>query len=183
FKKDWGLAVQGQWHGYACETAATFGTADDLRRRRGRHLWSGRIGIPTYRDVQYGVSLLYGTIAAERGTSWRLATDLVYMYHEPYTTVKGEVAFGADGQVPVQGLLVGLTQIVPSHPLWGVETQFRAWRRELRPRASTRAASAVGLWRSLPGLLTLRLHWRRHYASGPPPGDDQLFAQLYYYGY
>ena len=184
FKKDWGLAVQGQWHGFACETAATFGTADELRRRRGRYLWSGRIGIPTYRDVQYGISLLYGTTSATgQPTSWRLAMDLVYMYHEPFTTIKGEVAFGADGHTPVQGLLAGLTQILPAYPLWGIETQFRAWRRELQPEDLIRAESAIGLWRSLPGLLILRLHWRRHFSTESLHRDDQLFAQLYYYGY
>jgi len=188
FKKDWGVAVQGEWQYFAYETAATIGTGDKLRRRRGRYLWTGRIGIPTYRDAQYGVSFLYGVIPQSSSsrplkTSWRLAVDVVYLYHEPFTVARGELSFGADDHTPVGGFLLGLNQIVPANPNWALEAQMRVWRIDLPPDAVTRAETVVGIWRSLPYLLSLRLHWRHYFSSGNIREDDRLFAQLYYYGY
>jgi hypothetical protein len=188
FKKDWGVAVQGQWRRFAYETAATLGTGHSFRHRRGRYLWSGRVGVPTYRDSQYGVSFLYGVAvppgaARSRPTSWRLSMDAVLMHHEPFTVLMAELSSGADSGVPVGGFLLALTHILPAHPHWGFEGQMRRWRKGASPEDRTRAESAVGLWRSLPGLLTLRLHWRHHFSSAGVREDDQVFAQLYYYGY
>lgn len=197
FKKDWGIAVQGEWRGFAYETAATWGTGEELRRRRGRFLWSGRFGLPTYRDVQYGISLLYGAVSKgdavtkeETGLlqrSWRVGADLVYLYHEPFTTFRGELIFGGDERTPVGGFLLELTQILPSRPHWGVEAQLRTWRRGSPPESTvaptvTRVESAVGFWHSLPALLTLRLHWQHFFRYEVFDADDRLFAQLYYYG-
>ena len=138
FKKDWGLAVQGKWHDFVCETAATLGTADEIHRRRGRYLLTGRLGVPTFRDTQYGISFLYGNIAKSGRslqTSWRASADLIYMYNEPFTVFRGELTFGADDHTPVRGFLVGLTQILPSYPQWAIETQIRSWRQGLSPAA------------------------------------------------
>lgn len=193
FKKDWGVAVQGEWQSFAYETAATWGIGEEIRRRRGRYLWTGRIGMPTYRDVQYGISLLYGAVARSEGsrllqTSRRLAVDLVYLYHEPFTTLRTELVLGADGRTPVGGFLAEVTQILPSRPHWGIEAQARVWRRGVAPQASAllrpviRTESAVGLWHSLRALLTLRLHWLHSFSYENFNGDDRIFAQLYYYG-
>jgi hypothetical protein len=148
--------------------------------------------MPTYRDVQYGISLLYGAVfrgeeARLRPNSWRLSADLVYLYHEPFTTVRGELTFGADGRTSVRGLLVELTQILPSRPHWGIEAQARAWRGRGTPGSpaagtGVRAESALGIWHSLPALLTLRLHWLHYFPHGTSAGDEGIFAQLYYYG-
>ena len=188
FKKDWGVSVQGEWQHFAYETAATIGMGDELRRRRGRYLWSGRIGMPTYRDVQYGVSFLYGVIpdanpAQRLKRSWRLSTDLIYMYNEPFTISRGELTIGADGRASVGGLLLGLTQILPSNPKWALEAQTRVWRTDLSTGEITRAESIVGFQRALPGLLSLRLHWRHYFSSGDIREDDRIFTQLHYYGY
>lgn len=192
FKKDWGIAVQGEWRRFAYETAATWGIGEELRRRRGRFLWSGRLGMPTYRDMQYGISLLYGAISrAAPGLlphSWRLGVDLVYLYHEPFTTCRGELIIGGDERAPVGGFLLELTQILPSRPHWGIEAQLRAWRRGAPPESIaalptvTRVESAAGFWHSLPALLTLRLHWQHFFRYEVFDADDRLFAQLYYYG-
>ncbi len=188
FKRDWGIALQTEWRQFSLETAATLGMAHDLRRQRGSHLWSGRIGLPTYRDVQYGISMLFGNVAhfgraRHLQRRWRMAGDLVYMYHEPFTVIKAELVFGDDETTPVGGMLVGLTQILPSYPLWGIETQVRLWNEDRAAADAVRAQSTIGIWRSLPRLLTLRLHWRHHVSSDIQPQDDRLFAQLYYYGY
>ncbi len=172
FVQDWGLAAEGEWGGFSYEAAATLGSGDVPRLRRDRHLWAGRLGMPTYRSAQYGVSLLYGSTAG--GRAWRMGADGVYLYHEPFTTLRGEVVLGADDRVPVGGLLLGLTQILPARPQWGLEAQARLWQ-----AGTTRAELAAGLLRSLPGLLTLRLHWLYRSAA---LGGNGIFAQLYYYG-
>jgi hypothetical protein len=198
FKKDWGVAVQGEWRTFAYETAATWGIGEELRRRRGRFLLSGRLGMPTYRDIQYGISLLYGAVSRGDVVSregpklqqhtWRLGVDLAYLYHEPFTTFRGELIFGGDEGSPVGGFLLELTQILPSRPHWGIEAQLRTWKRGAPPKSSTtplavtRTESAVGFWHSLPALLTLRLHWQHFSSYEAFDADDRLFAQLYYYG-
>ena len=184
--KDWGLAVQGEWRGHVYETAASLGRGDHLGRGWGRALLTGRIGVPSYRDVQYGISGLYGTTEASAPSrhsvpSWRLSVDVVYMYHEPFTTVRGEVIFGEDERADVGGLHVGLTQILPTSPAWAIEAQVRVWR-ERATSVADRSETVVGFMRSLPWLMTLRLHWRRGH-RGVAAGEDRLFSQLYYYGF
>lgn len=188
FKKDWGLSVQGEWQNFGYETAATTGMGDKLRRRRGRYLWTGRIGIPTYRDVQYGISSLYGVLPAsflsgELKRSWRLSMDVTYLYHEPYTVARGELTFGADDGASVGGFLLRLNQIIPADPRWALEAQMRAWRIDQPTAVVTRTEGVVGIRRALPYLLNLRLHWRHYFSSTGIREDDRIFAQLYYYGY
>ena len=112
-----------------------------------------------------------------------MAGDLVYMYHEPFTVLKAELTLGADETTPVGGVLVGWNQILPSNPLWGIEAQARLWDEDRSADDAVRAQTTIGVWRSLARLLTVRLHWRHHFASDIQPQDDRLFTQLYYYGY
>lgn len=179
FAQDWGINAHGKWGRFEYETAATLGSGDALRLRPGATLWTGRLGLPSYRKVQYGVSLLYGNAHRPGRTkptapSWRLAGDGVFIYHEPFTSLKGEVDLGADEGRPTGGLLLGLTQILPADPHWGLEGQVRLWR-----SGGTRGELVAGLLRSLPGLCTFRFHWRYRSAA---LGGSGLFAQLYYYG-
>ena len=179
FAQDWGLSARGKWGNFEYEAAATLGSGEALRLRSGRSLWTGRLGLPTYRKVQYGVSLLYGSPfrpgqAGRQLASWRLAADGVFIYHEPFTSLKGEVDFGADEGQLAGGFLLGLTQILPASPRWGLEGQARWWRSR-----GARAELAAGILRSLPGLFTYRCYWRYRSAAA---GGNGLFAQLYYYG-
>ncbi len=144
--------------------------------------------MPTYRDVQYGVSLLYGAVDRSGDsrllqTSRRLAVDLVYLYHEPFTTLRAELVLGTDERTPVSGFLAELTQILPSRPHWGIEAQARVWKRgAARSQSAIQVESTVGFWHSLQSLLTLRLHWLHSFPYENFTGDDRIFAQLYYYG-
>ncbi|MBI2503024.1 MAG: hypothetical protein HYW07_07285 [Candidatus Latescibacteria bacterium] len=179
FAQDWGLSAHGRWGHFEYEAAATLGSGEELRLRPGAALWTGRLGLPSYRKVQYGISLLYGNPfrPGQQGTapaSWRVAVDGLFIYHEPFTSLKGEVDLGADQGRLAGGLLLGLTQILPADPHWGLEGQVRLWR-----SAGTRGELVAGLLRSLPGLFTFRFHWRYRSAA---LGGSGLFAQLYYYG-
>lgn len=179
FAQDWGLNAHGKWGRFEYEAAATIGSGDALRLRSGSTLWTGRLGMPTYRKVQYGISLLYGDPhqpgqARSAPASWRVAGDGLFIYHEPFTSLKGEVELGADEGRPAAGLLLGVTQILPANPHWGLEGQVRLWR-----SGGTEGELVAGLLRSLPGLCTFRLHWRYRSAA---VGGSGLFAQLYYYG-
>ena len=179
FAQDWGLDVRGKWGYFLCQAAATLGSGNAPRLRPGATLWTGRLGLPTYRKIQYGISLLYGSPhrPGQVGvplTSWRVAIDGVFIYHEPFTSLKGEVGLGADQGRLAGGLLLGLTQILPAAPQWGLEGQVRLWR-----SGGARGELVAGLLRSLPELFTFRFQWRYRSAA---LGGSGLFAQLYYYG-
>lgn len=179
FAQDWGLNTHGRWGRFEYDAAATIGSGDAPRLRSRSALWTGRLGLPTYRKAQYGISLLYGNAhrPGQRGSppaSWRVAVDGVFIYHEPFTSLKGEMDLGSDKGRLAGGILLGLTQILPADPHWGLEGQVRLWR-----SGGARGELVAGLLRSLPGLCTFRFHWR--YRS-PALGGSGLFAQLYYYG-
>ncbi|MCC7263900.1 MAG: hypothetical protein IT369_15415 [Candidatus Latescibacteria bacterium] len=178
FTQDWGLAARGRWGPFELAGAATLGSGEAPRLRSGAGLWSARLGLPAYRKVQYGFSLLQGRPhrpGQVRATAtWRAAVDGVLIHHEPFTTLRGEADLGADEGRRAWGLLLGLTQILPVNPRWGIETQGRWWRSD-----TTQRELVFGLLRSLPGLFTCRVHWR--YRSAAAVGSG-LFTQLYYYG-
>jgi hypothetical protein len=139
---------------------------------------SARVGVPTFRDVRYGLSVLTGSVTVpgdRRVTAWRMAGDAVYRYHEPFTTVQGEFSFGADGGQSVWGMLAGLAQILPSHPRWQVLVQTRRWL-SADPHTSATTEVTAGVGRALPYLMTLRVLLRVR-----SPGGGSLMAQLHYY--
>jgi hypothetical protein len=180
FAQDWGLALHGKWGRFQYDAATTLGSGDALRPRPGATLWSGRLGLPAFHKVQYGLSLLYGNPhrsgqARAEQADWRVALDGVFIYHEPFTTLRGEVELGADQGRQARGLLLSLTQILPANPGWGCEGQVRLW----QAAATQEGELIAGLVRSLPELFTLRIHWRHRSAA---LGGSGLFAQLYYYG-
>lgn len=177
FAQDWGLSARSRWGQFEFEAAATLGSGEAPRLRPGAALWTGRLGLPAYRKVQYGISLLQGRPyrpGRVRPASWRVAFDGVFIYHEPFTTLRGEADLGADEGRRAGGLLLGLTQILPASPHWGLEGQVRLWQ-----SGGTEGELVAGLLRSLPGLFTFRFHWRYRSAGA---GGSGLFAQLYYYG-
>ncbi len=179
FAQDWGMNLHGKWGRFLYDAAATLGSGNTPRLRPGSALWSGRLGMPTYRKVQYGISLLHGRPyrpgqARSTPATWRAAVDGVLIYHEPFTTLRGQADLGADEGRRTWGLLLSLVQILPASPRWGVESQVRWWR-----SATTEGELVFGLLRSLPGLVTCRVHWRYRSAAA---GGSGLFGQLYYYG-
>lgn len=179
FAQDWGLDTRAKWGPFEFEGAATLGSGETPRLRAGAGLWSGRLGLPAYRKIQYGLSLLHGRPyrpgqGRRVAATWRAAVDGVLIYHEPFTTLRGEADLGADAGRRAWGVLLGLTQILPANPRWGLESQVRWWR-----SAGSQGELVVGMLRSLPGLFTCRVHWRFRSAAA---GGSGLFAQLYYYG-
>ncbi len=73
-KWDWGVQVKGPVGQFDWELATTLGSGEVLRSPNlfssadsTRFLVTGRIGTPTYWDLQYGVSALYGYLPMIRG--------------------------------------------------------------------------------------------------------------------
>jgi hypothetical protein len=185
-KRDWGLSMQSRMGNYSFESAATLGTQDKLRRQRGRYLLTSRLGLPAFHSLQYGVSYLYGN-AIKPGRSlqniWRFALDMIYMYNKPFAGLRAEFTLGANDSDPVHGFLVGLSHIFPQWPHYAVEAQVRTWREDILPQVNTRAETTIGIWHSLPGMLTMRVHWRHPFSTAAFHSDDIIYTQLYYYGY
>ena len=174
--REWGLATRAYARGFVYEGAATWSLAGTGRRPARRPLFSGRVGVPSFRDVRYGVSGLFGTVSVpddSRVNGWRLAADAVYHYHEPFTALMGEASFGADSHHPVWGFLVRLSQILPHSPHWQLVAQVRRWHSST---VATDTETTVGVSRSLPYLMTLRGLWLHRSAEG-----GSLIVQLHYY--
>jgi hypothetical protein len=175
---EWGVAVESHARGFVYEAATTWPLLSTGRRPGRRVLVSGRVGVPTFRDVRYSLSGLYGTVAtpgAGHVSAWRLATDAVYLYHEPFTALRGEASFGADGQRTVWGLLAGLSQILPDQPRWQLLAQARRWRSAV-PGDGALTEVTAGFGRALPYLMILRCLWQER-----SPGGRRLLVQLHYY--
>ncbi len=76
------------------EIALTAGSGLGFHLHRNRRLITARLGTPTYKDFQYGLSALYGKVPEIR------AEDLLYKLGV-YTVLKAELAAGRDGASPV----------------------------------------------------------------------------------
>jgi len=110
-KWDWGLALKGPLRAYDWQVAATIGSGEGLHSphlfddgRPASFLISGRVGAPTYWDLQYGLSFLYGNLAGIRGARlaqpapqrrWRVALDATYK-SGTYLMAGAQVSFGRD---------------------------------------------------------------------------------------
>lgn len=174
--REWGIAVQTHARGFVYEAATTWSLTGTRRRPGRRPLLSARVGVPTFRDVRYGLSGLVGTVSApgdRRAVAWRLAADAVYHYHEPFTELQVEASLGADDHRPVWGLMARLSQILPQHPRWQVLAQVR---RLHLPAVDDEVERAFGVSRSLPYLMTLRVLWLHRTSGG-----GALLVQLHYY--
>jgi hypothetical protein len=117
-KWDWGVQIKGPAGQFDWELAATLGSGEVLRSPHlfsrtdsTRFLFTGRIGAPTYWDLQYGVSFLYGYLpmirgaqifkrnATQRPTStsrWRISFDSLYR-RDTYLIAGAQVTYGQDG--------------------------------------------------------------------------------------
>lgn len=189
FKRDWGVSFQSMLGEYVYEVALTSGSGLGFDRRDGSYLVSGRIGTPTYRDFQYGISALYGKtpeIRAERILSdkavnrWRLGVDAIYKYGN-YTLLKSEFAAGKNADGPVFGFQLEADYIFPQFQDWEIKAQFGSWLRDLPGRRSDDVFQAASLSYSLTTAATLGLHFVHDFRRADAMTDDRIFMQLHFY--
>ncbi|MFQ5654782.1 MAG: hypothetical protein ACE5GW_08630 [Planctomycetota bacterium] len=111
-KWDWGIDLKGPAGDHDWEIAATAGSGEGLHSThlfrgsdRTSYLATARIGAPTYWDLQYGFSALYGDLPMIRGphafggasiSRWRTGLDLLYKYGT-YLFAGAQVTYGQDG--------------------------------------------------------------------------------------
>ena len=74
YTKDWGLGLRGSLAGFDYWTAIQLGSGMSIRRIDSSYLFSARVGTPSGRDFQYGVS---GSIASITGVHSSLKACLL----------------------------------------------------------------------------------------------------------
>jgi hypothetical protein len=137
FKKDWGIAWQREAGEFDVEFGGFLGNGGDLHWRQGSFLLCTRAGTPTFRDLEYGVSMLVGDIPPTMGNvrlsdelirRVRMGFDAMYMYGN-YTVFKGEFAAGTDDGRTMVGALFGIDWVPPRFTRWAFSFQAEGIRR------------------------------------------------------
>lgn len=194
FKWDWGVAYNG-WAGrYNYELAGTAGLGERASWSHGGALFSGRIGTPNYKDRQYGLSILYGTLAQQmlnqlivpaRVRRFRVAVDATLM-KRPYRVLMAEAAVGKDGGRSVGGFMVTGDYILPRAPKYSLTGQVVAWFGDLARGRSAISLLTLAASRTVSTSATVRLAWvhNLHIASGQAflgsSTDNRLFLHVYW---
>ena len=116
FKKDWGISWQRESGDFDFELGGFFGTGGDLHWRRGGFLLAGRLGTPTYREFEYGFSVLVADTAptmnnfrmeAPLTRRVRAGVDTIYLYGT-HTIFKAELSTGTDDARTMLGAMAAI---------------------------------------------------------------------------
>lgn len=195
FKKDWGLSLRGAMPTFDYEIAAQLGSGMSIHRKDGSFLLSSRIGTPTYKALQYGVSLLYGEVLKTEGMSTfprnelisnkaiskrRVGIDSQYLFG-PYL-FKGEIAYGKDDDEEVLGYLFETNYTLPNYQNWQLETQFASWINDLGKNTPDDSTLTLGVSYKVSADITLRANYIHDFNLASGGEDDKFLVQFYYYG-
>ena len=165
-----------------------------IRRRDSSSLLTGRIGTPAGRDLQYGLSVLYGEILTAKGTGTiprpelaqddavlkkRVGLDAQYVFGS--YLFKGECAYGEDDGMQVLGALIEVDYTVPDVQELELQLQGSFWDRDLSERETERILVSAGLEYEINSDLALRAAWSTDSLSDNSMHKDQMFLQLYYF--
>jgi hypothetical protein len=206
-KRDWGIEGRGPLGNLDWVAAATIGSGEGLHdpqpgsARNRTYLLSGRLGSPTYRLVQWGLSGLWGRLpelnAEDRETDastqkWRIGADVFWKYRER-TMFAAQVFGGRDERMcdcdtPGKVVFGGLGQamwVVPGFQNLGLAAQMQVLNRDTKTEEPWLAAATLEAEYSLTDALSVRLdlvHEFRH-PGHEGTGDDQVYLAFYYYGW
>lgn len=210
-KWDWGIDLKGPIGKYDWEIATTIGAGETLHSPRllsnsdrTSYLITGRIGAPTYWDLQYGLSFLYGDLPLIRGAKvlgntaisrWRIGLDSFYKYGT-YLMAGAQVTFGQDGfagdeefvrisggkTAEVLGYRGWLDWVIPAHQDLRPGFQIESVLRDLATSDSDDTAAIVGIGYSLTTAISLKLDYRFELngAMGTDVNDAIFFTFVYY---
>jgi hypothetical protein len=83
-KADWGMSVNGILPYLEYEIALTRGSGNELTSSHNPHIFSGRIGSPSQKNITAGFSWFYGDVLTGSGTTEhkKLGVDASYFYYQ-----------------------------------------------------------------------------------------------------
>ena len=210
-KWDWGIDLKGPIDEYEWEAAATIGSGEGVhspdwfgKAENRTYLFTGRVGTPTYWDLQYGLSCLYGDLPMVRAVTvlddhsvsrWRIGGDGLYKYGT-YLMTGAQVTFGQDGfagdgrfvpitmgkSADVFGGMVWADWVVPTVQDLRFGVQFESLIRDLGTANSDDTAGIVEVGYSLLTSVTAVLDYRGDLNRSMGENDNALFLTLIYYG-
>jgi hypothetical protein len=209
-KWDWGADLKGPLGEYDWEAAATVGWGEGVHSPdwgtadRRSYLLMGRIGAPTYWDLQYGASFLYGDLPTVRGavvvdpnsiSRWRVSADGFYKYGT-YLMAGTQLTFGEDGfagderfvgitggkTANVLGALGWADWVVPMVQDLRLAVQFESVIRDLSTAHSDDTAAIFEIGYSI--LTSVSLMWDYRVELNRSMGEDAnaFFLTFIYYG-
>lgn len=194
FKWDWGVAYKGSLGRYDYEVAGTTGVGERLSWPDGGVLVSGRIGTPTYKDHEYGLSVLYGSVSPQvlnhlimpaKVRRFRVAVDTTLL-KRPYRVLMAEAAVGKDGGRGVGGFMLAADYVLPRAPKYSVTGQMVSWFTDLTRGRSANALVTLAATRTVSTNAIVRLAWvhNLHIAAGQrfmgTSADNRLFVQVHW---
>jgi hypothetical protein len=210
-KWDWGIGLKGPLGEFDWELAATMGSGEAWHSpsalggsRPSSHLFTGRIGSPTYWNFHYGLSVLAGDLPTLHGpymvdnfplSRRRLALDGSYKYGT-YLSIGGQVTYGQDGHAGDDGHVLsnGGTGVadVFGYRLWAdwvppgennirLAGQFESVQHDMDNPQTTDSAVVLEMSYSLTTEITIKLNLRT-VVEDFMDLDDGLFITFVYYG-
>ena len=209
-KWDWGISVKGPLGPYDWQIAATIGSGEALHSphlfagsSRSSHLVTARIGTPTYWDLQYGLSVLYGELPMIRAASvlmptalsrWRIGLDGLYKYGT-YLLAGAQLTYGQDGfrndaaAVPIPmgetadvlGYRGWVDWVLPAHQDWRVGFQAESVIRDVGTPGSDDTALILETRYSISNSSSLMLDYRAELNRSMGEPADALFLTYVYY--
>ena len=209
-KWDWGLSLKGPIGDYDWEIAATIGSGEGLHTPhlftgsdRASHLFTGRIGSPTYWDFQHGISFLLGDLPAIMGpmmmsevaiSRWRIGYDAFYK-NGTYLMFGGQLTYGQDGFAGDEefvGITMGKTAntlgvrammdwVIPKYQNIRLATQFESVFRDLLSSKSHDTAAIFEVGYSFTTAITARLDNRYELHRSMGQTNNAIYLTLIYY--
>jgi len=192
FKQDWGIAFRGALEYFDYALALTLGQGMGITIKSGSYLVSGRVGSPSERNFQVGLSFIYGKVFESMDMSTfpapdygmiiskkRVGVDAQYLVG-PFL-LKGEIAYGKNDQNKMFGALLESDYTLPFFQSLELELQSLYWQDDLSNRDSRDLTVSAGISYKVNSSITLRTtYFHDIYAMGRQP-DKQIFVQLYVY--
>ena len=195
FKKDWGVGLSGILGEFDYETALQIGSGMSVRRKDGSFLVTARIGSPTSKDLQYGLSILYGEVSKSSGMETIPANDLLLsdaitkkrigvdcQHNWRSFLFKGEAAYGADDNEEVAGGLLEADYTLPTNQSWSAKLQLQSWDHDIGKADDDDTTVSTSISYKLNQKITLRAAFLHDLNMKDGNEDDTVLVQFYYYG-
>jgi hypothetical protein len=189
FKKDWGISWQRESGEHDLELGGFLASGGDLHWRRGSFLLAGRLGTPTYREFEYGFSMLIADAPPTMGDMRmgsmmirrvRAGLDAIYLYGT-HTILKSELTAGSDDGRTVGGLMAAIDWIPPRSTRWVLALQSEGLKRNSPGDAMDMLRVTAEASYSLGDLTMLRLDLVRVLESSMGTSTE-IFFMVHHYG-
>jgi len=194
FKKDWAVGYRGSIGWFDCQVAGGLGSGMSIDRRDGSYLVTARIGSPQGKDLQGGLSLLYGQVLVpkqmrtlprakyENGTVRKKRIGLDGQYLLGPALFKGEWSIGDNKGTPVMGFLMEIDYTVPFCQKLELKVQNQFFANDLENGDTIDDNLGVGLSYKLTQNLSVRVAYFQDLHTEERDNDSQVFLQIYFFG-